>query len=241
MVNQDTTFFGDGFDGIEPLTLLKADEVVKRVERQVQFVRNLNINDYEEEYRGGLERIKHWSRHDGSYLDLIYKNAYLHSPGFYQNPKYFIYACIDKNLILKYQTDWYVQKLKEDGNIPEYESLKTVKESIKIDTPWYVYNEHITVSYECYSSFKKFGTVFPVLTECNSHGSMHSHKQYFCAAGGHNVPFLFPVSEETLTEPFCKFTYRGVHPFWFNGKYLDIVLDINNKTIEYRKRDETIF
>lgn len=39
MVNQNTTFFGDGFDGIQPLTLLSVEEIVKRVEKQVEFVR----------------------------------------------------------------------------------------------------------------------------------------------------------------------------------------------------------
>lgn len=235
MVNQNTTFFGDGFDGIQPLTLIKVEEVVKRVERQADFIRNLNIKDYPEEYQGGLTRLKHWTDHEGSYLDLIYRNAYYHNPGFYDNPKYYLYACIDKNFIVNYQTDWHIQE-----NINS-ESLKSVKEHINSDIPWEVINEYNTVSYECYSSFKKFGTVFPVLSDTTKHGDKHSHKQFFCAAAGYNVPTLFPVNEKTETEPFCKFIYRGAKPYWFDGKYLDIVLDVNYKTIEYRKRNEAIF
>ena len=240
MVNQNTTFFGDGFDGIQPLTLLPTDEVVKRVEKQVEFVRKINIKDYPEQYRGGLKRLKHWTDHDGSFLDLIYRQAYHHNPGFFDKPEYFIFACIDKNLVANYQTDWHIQN-NITTNLPDYETLKKVKESIDSDTPWDVYNEHITVSYECYSSFKKFGTVFPVLTSSKTHGEKHSHKQFFCAKAGHNVPILFPVTKETETEFISKFIYRGAKPYWFEGKYLDIVLDINKKTIEYRKRNEAIF
>ena len=240
MVNQNTTFFGDGFDGIQPLTLLSVEEIVKRVEKQVEFVRNINIKDYPEEYQGGLKRLKHWTDHEGSFLDLIYRLAYHHHPEFYDNPKYFIYACIDKNLVVNYQTSWHIQ-VNQDTRIPRYESLKAAKESIKLGTPWDVHNENVTVSYECYSSFKKFGTVFPVLATSKKHGSKHSHKQFFCAAAGHNVPILFPVSNESEVELFTKFIYRGEKPYWFDGKYLDIVLDINSKTIEYRKRNEAIF
>ena len=223
-----TEFFGNGFDGINPYTLLPVEEVLLRVKKQVEFITNLDPENTNFDYY----LLKHWSTHKGSYYDLIKKVS--------KSCTHFIYAFLDKDFIKQNQTDWDTRDFKHLRRGVFYD-FNFIKRKLDQDLEWEVENEHNTITYQCYDMFRKYGVVYPMLTDSNTFGSMHTHKMYFCAYAGLNIPVLFCVNNDSIILSKERYLYKGVQPYFFNGRFLNIVLNLKEKVTEYHIADEAVF
>lgn len=223
-----TKFFGDGFDGIEPYTLLTTEEVITRVGKQVEYITNLDPENTNFDFY----LLKHWSTHRGSFYDLIKKTS--------EQCTHFIYAFLDKDFIRHNQTNWDTGDFRHLRKGIFYD-FNFIKRKLDQDLKWKIENEHNTITYQCYDMFRKYGVVYPMLTGVDTFGSMHTHKMYFCAHAGLNVPVLFCVNKNSHKLSKERYLYKGINPYFFNGRFLDIVVDLRKKVTEYHIVDEPVF
>ena len=241
--NTKVKYWTDVWKDVNSFDVLSTRDIAKKYREVYEFIDKFPIDKNLEFSNKGkhLPFMRGWnSDKEDSSVDIAYRYSVKeHHMVYLELPYKFFYDNF---------TEWLYYP--RDNDVPF--SWKFIKDHIENDTVWGrgtstdEYGEYFnTLSYRMYLSFKRYGVANPIFNNALTFPKRSTHMMGYIHMIKSDVPILF-----SIPDGYTKFTVfpnkfkdfnqdeRADTDRYFNGKYLMLEIDIDNKVVQFIDEDD---